>query len=80
MVAPPSSAVPTLPLPFAAPPAVEPDVVVHGDSAPVAAAHPDADWLCRHLLDLADPGAADAVAAKLVRDFTVRFGRAPGPP
>ncbi|MBK9036922.1 MAG: site-specific DNA-methyltransferase [Myxococcales bacterium] len=45
MVAPPPIAVTNLTLPFAAPtaPAVEPDVVVHGDSAPVAAAHAGAD-------------------------------------
>ncbi|MBK9036923.1 MAG: hypothetical protein IPL61_37670 [Myxococcales bacterium] len=46
----------------------------------LAAAHPDADWLCRHLVDLADPAAAATLATKLVRDFTARFGRAPGPP
>lgn len=46
----------------------------------LAAAHPDADWLCRHLVDLADPAAAPTIAARLIRDFTARFGRAPGAP
>ncbi len=46
----------------------------------LAAAHPDADWLCRHLIDLADPTAAPDIAARLIRDFAARFGRAPGAP
>lgn len=45
-----------------------------------ARAHPHADWLCRHLEDLDDPREAGAVAARLVHDFTIRFGRAPAPP
>ncbi len=46
----------------------------------LAAAHPDTDWLCRHLIDLDDPAAAPSIAARLIRDFTARFGRAPGAP
>lgn len=46
----------------------------------IAAANPAADWLCRHLLAPTDPAAASALAAKLIRDFTARFGRAPGAP
>ena len=70
----------SLALPFAAPPAEPPDVVAHGDSLAFATAHAGADWLCRHLIDLADPTAAPDIAARLIRDFAARFGRAPGAP
>ncbi|MEZ4403960.1 MAG: hypothetical protein R3B06_28305 [Kofleriaceae bacterium] len=47
----------------------------------IARAHPDADWLCRHLrVHAGDAAAAAALAARLMRDFTGRFGRPPGPP
>ncbi len=46
----------------------------------LARAHPAADLLCRHLIDLDDDDAATTIAHKLVRDFTARFGRAPGVP
>lgn len=53
---------------------------VRATAQALAAAHPGADWLCRHLIDLADPAAAPAIAARLIRDFAARFGRAPTPP
>lgn len=46
----------------------------------LAAANPDADWLCRHLLKPCDRAAAVMLGARLVRDFTARFGAAPAPP
>jgi hypothetical protein len=42
--------------------------------------HPQADWLCRHLLEGDGAGAAEAVAARLIRNFAARFGRPPTPP
>lgn len=46
----------------------------------IAEAHPAADLLCRHLVDLDDGGVASVVALKLIRDFTTRFGSPPGVP
>lgn len=37
------------------------------------------DWLCRHLQAPMSTVEAEATAARLIRDFTVRFGRAPSP-
>lgn len=58
--------------------------MVHYQAAPdvraaacaIAAAHPDADWLCRHVED----AGAESLAAKLIRDFTTRFGTPPAVP
>lgn len=45
----------------------------------LAAANPDADWLCRHLSEPCDLTTAVSLEARLVRDFTARFGVAPTP-
>lgn len=46
-------------------------------AAAIAAAHPDADWLCRcNREPVGDPRAA---AAWLIADFVDRFGAAPRP-
>ena len=37
----------------------------------------EVDWLCRHLLDPTSASEATAMAARLSRDFAVRFGRTP---
>ena len=38
------------------------------------------DWLCRHLLGPTTGEEATALAARLSRDFAVRFGHPPSPP
>lgn len=54
---------------------------VRAAACALAAAHPGADWLCRHLEDAtADAADAGRVAAKLIRDFTNRFGSPPAVP
>lgn len=47
-----------------------------------AAAHPGAPWWCRHTIEpeALAPADAEALAAKLLREFTVRFGTAPAIP
>lgn len=40
----------------------------------------DVDWLCRHLLQPTTGPEAAALAARLSRDFAVRFGHTPSPP
>jgi hypothetical protein len=43
------------------------------------AAHPGATWLCRHTIEMtaADVAAAPDFHARLLRDFTARFGAGP---
>lgn len=57
---------------------------VRAAAATFAADHPEATaaWWCRHTIepDAMAPDEALALADRLVRDFTVRFGRAPAPP
>lgn len=47
-----------------------------------AAAHPGAPWWCRHTVEPEALAATTAVALaeRLVRDFTTRFGQAPAVP
>lgn len=51
-------------------------------AAAFAAAHPAAAWWCRHTIEPEALAPADAVAlaARLTREFAVRFGREPSPP
>lgn len=55
---------------------------VRAAAANFAAAHPGAPWWCRHTIEPASlaPADADALAAKLLRDFAVRFGTPPAIP
>lgn len=53
---------------------------VRAAACALASAHPGADWLCRHLEDRVEPEAAPALAHKLIRDFTARFGSPPTVP
>lgn len=47
-----------------------------------AATHAGAPWWCRHTIEpeALAPADAEALAAKLLRDFTVRFGTPPAVP
>lgn len=55
---------------------------VRATATRLAAAHPGAPWWCRHTVEPAAlaPAEAEALAAKLLRDFTARFGREPSFP
>lgn len=55
---------------------------VRAAAADFAAHHPDAPWWCRHTIEPEALAAdeAEALAARLLRDFTARFGCAPGIP
>lgn len=52
---------------------------VRAAAATLAGAHPGAPWWCRHTIEPASlaPADAHALAARLLRDFTVRFGSPP---
>ena len=52
---------------------------VRAAAADFAAAHPGVPWWCRHTIepDSLAPTDAEALAARLLRDFTARFGTAP---
>ena len=52
---------------------------VRAAAVALAAAHPDVDWLCRHLLAPCDRATAVALGSRLVRDFAARFGVEPTP-
>ncbi len=51
-------------------------------AAGFAREHAGRGWLCRHTIEMsaADAATPDAIADKLVRDFTNRFGRTPTVP
>ena len=55
---------------------------VRAAAAAFAAAHPGVAWWCRHTIEpeALAPEDAQALAAKLLRDFTVRFGTPPSLP
>jgi hypothetical protein len=44
-----------------------------------AAAHAGRGWLCRHTIEVGERDDVAAHHARLVRDFTARFGAAPRP-
>jgi hypothetical protein len=52
---------------------------VRAAAADFAAAHPGAPWWCRHTIEPAAlaPDDAAALAARLLGDFTARFGTSP---
>lgn len=55
---------------------------VRAAAAGFAEAHRGATWWCRHTIEpeALAPADAEALAARLLRDFTVRFGTAPSIP
>lgn len=55
---------------------------VRAAAAAFAARHLGAPWWCRHTIEPDGLAAADAaaLAARLLREFTSRFGSAPTPP
>jgi hypothetical protein len=55
---------------------------VRAAAAAFAADHPQAPWWCRHTIEpeALAPGDATALVERLLRDFLVRFGRAPAVP
>ncbi len=55
---------------------------VRAAAAAFAARHPEAPWWCRHTIEPESlaPADAAALAARLLRDFTARFGVAPSIP
>lgn len=52
---------------------------VRAAASALAASHPDADWLCRHAVELSPAEAADPEGAcrALVERFRARFGAPP---
>jgi hypothetical protein len=55
---------------------------VRAAAADFASRHVGAPWWCRHTIEpeALAPADAEALAARLLRDFTTRFGRAPAIP
>jgi len=50
--------------------------------AAYAARHPDADWLCRHTVEMTEHEAANLSQTfdRLIGQFESRFGKRPAPP